>query len=493
MWHCEFCGFSNPLRGVDDLEELPKTSTVDYLVAPPPEINAGEGSSSGVRPPSSSNVIFVIDTSGSMCVTTEIQGKAKLKGSEAREETFKNLLKEHREYAGFDQHIPGQSRAVTYVSRLQSIQAAIEEQIRKIVRTEPNKRIGLITFDSDVKILGDCSGPAVTIAGDDLYCFDKLLELGEKNPLVRPAHEACEDLVKALWSLEEEGGTALGPAMILGISIAGLCPSSQVVVCTDGLANVGIGSLEGVEAQFQAFYVETGEKAVLRGVTVDLISIIGSECSIENLSLVTEATGGSVERVDPSSLLGSGKESTLGSLLGRQLVATGCFAMTLLHRGLQFSGEADDEHDRNWLIRDLGNVSDESSCSFSYVFRSKREIDLSELKEVPFQVQLLYTRKDGMQCLRVTTAYVSVTESREEAEALANANVISVAASNRAAKLAKAGDYEKAQMENRAAVRFLQRNRVDADVFADEVNSFDQVLKEEKNSAQVFNFVPIFV
>jgi hypothetical protein len=78
-----------------------------------------------------------------------------------------------------------------------------------------------------------------------------------------------------------------------------------VILCTDGLANVGIGSLDGVAEQFQAFYVESGEQAILRGVTVDVISIIGSECSIENLSIVTEATGGKVDRVDPKDLIES--------------------------------------------------------------------------------------------------------------------------------------------------------------------------------------------
>ena len=52
--------------------------------------------------------------------------------------------------------------------------------------------------------------------------------------------------------------------------------------------------------------MEAGEKAILRGVTVDVISIIGSECSIENLSIVTEATGGSVDRVDPQALMQPG-------------------------------------------------------------------------------------------------------------------------------------------------------------------------------------------
>ena len=45
-------------------------------------------------------------------------------------------------------------------------------------------------------------------------------------------------------SLEERGATALGPALLLSVAIAGQVPGSKVIVCTDGIANVGLGSLE---------------------------------------------------------------------------------------------------------------------------------------------------------------------------------------------------------------------------------------------------------
>lgn len=51
-----------------------------------------------------------------------------------------------------------------------------------------------------------------------------------------------------------------------------------------------------------------------------------------------------------------------------------------------FKEEADDEQSRLWMVRDLGNVTDESNCSFSYTFRPKEEVDLTGLETVPFQV-----------------------------------------------------------------------------------------------------------
>jgi len=199
---------------------------------------------------SESCLVFVVDVSGSMCVTAEISGKVALKGGQMREKEFEDLLRANQ---GFGAQ-PGQNRNVTYVSRLQCVQASIENQIQNVARSDPNKRVGLITFSNEVTILGDCGSPPINVAGDRLDSREYLLELGEKTILRRPVGEAKDDLIKALWSLSEEGATALGPAMMLGIGMSGTSPSSQVVLCTDGLSNVGVGSLEGSEEKFQAFF-----------------------------------------------------------------------------------------------------------------------------------------------------------------------------------------------------------------------------------------------
>ena len=48
-------------------------------------------------------------------------------------------------------------------------------------------------------------------------------------------------------NLEETGPTALGPALATAISMAGEgAPGSSVVLCTDGLANIGLGGFEDI-------------------------------------------------------------------------------------------------------------------------------------------------------------------------------------------------------------------------------------------------------
>jgi hypothetical protein len=456
------------LKGVDCLEELPQTPTVDYLVQPAPVVESSSSSFS-----TESCIVFAVDVSGSMCVSTAVNGKFELRGAKEREDEFKELLAEHKDY----QHrLPGYS-AVTYVSRLQSVQTAIEKQIREIAKKNPNKRVGLVTFSDSVTLLGDCGEPPLVIAGDHLKNIDYLMEQGPKNVLKRPVHEALEDLITSLWSLREEGGTALGPAMMLAISVSGVTPSSQVVLCTDGLANIGVGSLEEVDSkEFLNFYTEAGEQALLRGVTVDVISIIGSECCLDSLTATTQVTGGMVERVNPQSLLKD--KGVMSGVVGRKQLASNVMAMALLHPSLQFQDEAQDEKDRNWMVRDLGNVTPETSCSFTFVFRPEDEFSIKELKEVPIQVQMLFTNAEGMVVLRVTTAKVVLTDDEKEAAAGADLHLIATHAQNRAAKFAKEGNFEEANKEINSANSFLKRQNAQASKdFMGQVSGLNQVIQ----------------
>jgi hypothetical protein len=70
--------------------------------------------------------------------------------------------------------------------------------------------------------------------------------------------------------LEEGGSTALGPATLVATTMAAQHPGSKVVLCTDGLANIGLGRLdnlhtEELEERAQEFYDEVSTLAVDKG------------------------------------------------------------------------------------------------------------------------------------------------------------------------------------------------------------------------------------
>jgi len=234
-------------------------------------------------------------------------------------------------------------------------------------------------------------------------------------------------------------------------------------------------------SEYTPYYTEVAETAKVKGVTVSVISLVGEDCSLETLGVVAEGTGGEVERVDPRNIA-----SNFQSILTKPVFATGCMATILLHRGLMFRNEVDDEYevDRNYLVKDLGNITADSECTFSYGFRPKSQIDVSDLTEVPFQVQLVFSRLNGMKCVRIATASIQVTEDRALAERQASLRVIGTHAAQKAAKFAREGDFERAQMEARAAKRFIERNFTEkaeeVHAWSSNVEVMDAQLREER-------------
>jgi len=466
LWRCEFC---DEVNIVDlDIEEMPVADTVDYLLEHPPEVDE-DGDTS--------NVIFCIDISGSMCVTTEVNDKLQLKGSKKREERNRAIGLGIEDLG--DQFLPGQARGVSFVSRLQCVQSAVETKIEKIYRESPSKRVGIITFSSEVTLLGDCKQEPHIVAGDKLYSWDQLQEAGASFTIERNISESKEDILEKLWDIEESGPTALGPALQLSIAIAGSKPGSSVILCTDGLANVGLGSLDGTNSEVTPYYVELAEQAKLKGVSVSVISLIGSECCLEKLSIVTEQSAGTVQRVDPIELTGK-----MGGLIDVPVLGYTTMAMIILHRGLQFRGEMDDEKEnRNWIVRDMGNVNSDTELTVSYGFRPKEQYDLTNINSVPFQIQLMYSKPNGTRVLRISTVMLNLTDNRQQAEKLADVTVIGTHAALRAAKLAKEGDYQSAQLEARSAQRFMVRNSVAPEKVANwsaNVEEFDNVVRNEQ-------------
>lgn len=66
----------------------------------------------------------------------------------------------------------------------------------------------------------------------------------------KPIKETKTPLANKIMGLEETGPTALGPALLTSIGLAAQgSRGSSVVMCTDGLANVGLGSMDEIETE----------------------------------------------------------------------------------------------------------------------------------------------------------------------------------------------------------------------------------------------------
>ncbi len=79
------------------------------------------------------------------CVPVQVPGKVNLRGD--RLERLQSLNTERE-----DQFLPRQRRNVTYVSRLQSVQAAVDHQVGEMQRDHPGRRVALVSFSNDVSV-----------------------------------------------------------------------------------------------------------------------------------------------------------------------------------------------------------------------------------------------------------------------------------------------------------------------------------------------------
>mmetsp|Transcript_23530 Transcript_23530/g.16705 ORF Transcript_23530/g.16705 Transcript_23530/m.16705 type:complete len:83 (-) Transcript_23530:959-1207(-) len=69
--------------------------------------------------------------------------------------------------------------------------------------------------------------------------------------------ESANKLHEKLMQIEETGPTALGPGILSAIGIASEgAKGSQVIICTDGLANVGLGAFDEAHSETQLAKVE---------------------------------------------------------------------------------------------------------------------------------------------------------------------------------------------------------------------------------------------
>jgi len=192
-----------------------------------------------------------------MTVTTEIPkgfglftlqtGGVKTLRMQEEEELFRVLNPE-----GSNQYAPGQRRDITYISRMECMQAAIQIQLEEIKKAHPKKRVALISFNNEVNIIGDGSPTysEIIVAGDKLSEFDNLFTIGTEFNIsnLQEISESKEALTQRVFRLKETGATALGPALLIAVGIASKAERSSVILCTDGLPNIGLGTMENPAA-----------------------------------------------------------------------------------------------------------------------------------------------------------------------------------------------------------------------------------------------------
>jgi hypothetical protein len=200
--------------------------------------------------------------------------------------------------------LPGaHNKDKTFISRKQCVLSAIESQIHELRKIDPHKRVGFVLFNNEVTVVGDGKAESVHIVGDKLNNVQSIIDALSNFKLTTPLGENADLLLNRLSKTEATGQTALGPALVTAIQVASKgSKGSVVVLCTDGLANIGVGSLEAVDEEKYKFYDDVAAEAKVKNVSVNIVTIKGESSKLAILSKVVEATNGNIKVVNPEKL-----------------------------------------------------------------------------------------------------------------------------------------------------------------------------------------------
>ncbi|XP_070561239.1 circularly permutated Ras protein 1-like [Ptychodera flava] len=362
-WKCEFCKHEN--KDIDiQKEEIPKTEQVDFVLAPAVAVESDQTeapvTSQGV-------VVYCMDVSGSMGTTTKIPD-----------------LQAHWTALSSDG-----IRSRRYITRLECVQSAVTRQLERLQLECQDKQVVLVTFSNIITIYGDGHGFPVTVPEAQLKDCDALFQTGQSEArkwnlaAIKDSFELLHDNIS---SLEEGGSTALGPALAVCVGLASERSGSEIVLCTDGLPNVGLGTLEGSTADPE-YYAKIGERSKNQNTTVSIIGIEGSACLMHHIKQCAKISGGTINILHPLELA-----REIRQIHQNPVVATEVEMTVMCHPALYIMQE-DSEAQSSKITRNVGNVTREHDVSFRFKLRPGQ--DEKHLKKLPFQVQVKYTRKDG--------------------------------------------------------------------------------------------------
>jgi len=338
------------------------------------------------------------------------------------------------------------------MTRLQCVQSAVTQQLGMLRKHHPESTVVVITFGAEVCIYTDMGNRSLVAK----RAHDSEADLIAKGQeLVAQCSEkvvdAAERLEMTIAGLRPSGNTALGPALTVGVGLASSRPGSKIILCTDGMANNGVGAIRN-RNQLVDFYSDIGRRAAEEGTCISVITMEGEDCSMENLGTCADLTGGQVEMVDLQAL-----SSKVGSMLANATLGTNLEILIIATTEVSFGDKANvsKKGAANVISYTVGSATSRTDLTFK--LEGLTELTKKAGSRIAFQLQLRYTRPDGEEVLQVLTHQPLLTTVREDAEADINGTCVALSGIHRAARLAQQGEYRPARCELISTCRLLQR------------------------------------
>ncbi|XP_062239845.1 circularly permutated Ras protein 1 [Platichthys flesus] len=405
MWMCEFCGSVNGVH-----VDVKGTCTGQCTAEHSDDLYLQSLSDDDYQNLEDSLVVFCVDISGSMSVTTKV---------------------------------PSSSALPVYVSRLEGIQDALQRALSSMLQDSPRRRVALVTFSDEAVIYGDGTSVPLTLRDWALVDYDHIWEQGSAYSVPHCIAETYQQLVQRVKDLREHGATCLGPAALASVAMASRHPGSKVILCTDGRANIGLGEMEQTSSLLMAhFYRRLAEQAVDSGVIISVMSFEGTDCRLADVGRLADTTGGRVNIVSIGTIATEIQSASLDNVL-----ATGVTATLVACDGIYFPDEDEGDHK---LVREIGNVTTGLQITFQFAVKPEFTEVFLQRDTLPFQLQLSFKTRDQQRVTRIITKRRPVTSCSRVGAGSFNMAVLGVHGAQLCASLTMEGRVQDAQKQLKA-------------------------------------------
>ncbi|XP_069481367.1 circularly permutated Ras protein 1-like [Ambystoma mexicanum] len=425
MWICEFCDHPNCMNPAT-VPSRPLNDAVYALEWQRDRVDVEDAL-----------IVFCVDISGSMSVTSEVKGSKERSRSE-------------------------------HVSRLQCVKNGIMKSLQFLRQQSPRARVGLVTFNDEVTVFGGGLSSPLTLTDYELMDLDYLQERGRLYPTPQSIAETMSSLSRRVNEMIGCGATALGPAAVIAIEMAAKQVGSKVIVCTDGLANTGLGFLDSMEDELcesgSYFYTHLSETASTLGVVVSVLTFEGTDCRLAEVGKLADRTGGRVEIVNPGSL-----SHELQSILEDDVMATNMTLQFYVAKDMYFRYE---EQVGNKLVREIGNVTKDAEITFEFGIKEADPSTIQQKRETfPFQLQADFTTRDQRRVRRIISHEKYITMNRAFVEDSINVMVLGVHAAQLSARLTmerRGGEAQRGVQAHTSLIRDIvekKQNKEEEDIY----------------------------
>ncbi len=328
-------------------------------------------------------------------------------------------------------------------ANLAAVKRSLNTSIDSLASNAPDTMFGLIEFESSVIARNLENGEPVQLPQSSFANLDAIMEstkkLLDKIKLVNIGKNA-KKLKGHVQALRDQGGTALGPAVAMAYVVAKHRDVGRVVLLTDGLANEGIGALEGYQVTpANKYYEDLGKMFLGIGASVDVVGIAsGAGMELKTLGLLPEATGGQMYYVTPNELDRSISELAGASMLGRDVEVRLVTPPSITIKDASGVSRAVVDTLKKKSESKIGVVGADNELYFEVA--PNRELKESE---VPIQVQVTYTDEEGARRIRAVTTMLKVSKKEDEIMATLDPTVGATFVTQKAGEESFSGEREK--------------------------------------------------